>query len=93
MIKINKEHAVTWDGYCYNLHKWDEGGKEFTLRGKKSISKEGWKAQSKYFPKLNHAVKYIANEGASEAEDLQSFLEKYAEIVNSVKIEHIEEAS
>lgn len=91
MIKINNEYSTTWDGYCYHLYKWDEGGKETNYKGKKVVSEAGWKSQSKYFPKLNHAVKYIANEGASDTEDLQSFLEKYAEVVNNVKIEHIEE--
>jgi hypothetical protein len=91
MIKINEGNAVSWDGYCYHLFKWDEGGKETNYKGKKVVSEAGWKPQNKYFPKLNHAIKYLANGGASNTEDLQSFLEKYAEIVNSVKIEHIEE--
>lgn len=91
MIKINNEYSATWDGYCYHLYKWDDGGKETNYKGKKVVSKEGWKAMNKYFPRLEQAVKYIANVGASDTEDLQSFLNKYAEIVNNVKIEQVKD--
>lgn len=80
--EISKGFQVKWDGMCYALYRWQEGGKPCRnpKTGEETKTKAGWKATGQYFTDIRNAVKLAGKIGASEN---ASNLSEYVALLNS----------
>lgn len=78
----------------WSLDRWDEGGKEYTVRagedkGKKAVSGAGWKSMGKYPHDLRHALQIISEDyidRTSGTLDIKDALKAVSEYIKALDI-------
>lgn len=85
-IVVNDKYKIVFDGYNWEPHIWKESSLIENGKYKGQMSKAGWKACDKYFPKLCRAVQWIITDGLSgEDLTLESYIAAYRAEVDRIE--------